>query len=89
MESRYSRQLSLLGGEKVQQRLSAASICIVGAGGIGSTAIYYLAGAGVGHLTVIDGDIVEESNLHRQILHDTSTIGKSSLIEGMTPSCRT
>ena len=75
MTSRYGRQMLLLGGLEAQEIISKASVCIVGAGGIGSTAIYYLAGAGIGHLTIIDDDIVEESNLHRQILHDSTTIG--------------
>jgi molybdopterin/thiamine biosynthesis adenylyltransferase len=48
------------------------AVLIVGAGGIGSSAILYLAGAGIGSLTLVDFDVVEESNLHRQVIHDTA-----------------
>ena len=50
---------------------STWTVLIVGAGGIGSSAILYLAGAGVGSMTIVDFDVVEESNLHRQVIHDT------------------
>ena len=66
----------LLGGLEGQTVISQSSVCVVGVGGIGSTAVFYLTGAGVGHITIIDDDAVEESNLHRQILHDTTTIGE-------------
>ena len=65
---RYSRQMLIL-GVSGQQRLQQSSVLVIGAGGIGSTALYYLAGAGVGTLDVMDHDVVEISNLHRQILH--------------------
>lgn len=52
---------------------------IVGAGGIGSSAILYLAGAGVGSLTLVDFDVVEESNLHRQVIHDTAAATSGAL----------
>ena len=80
MASRYGRQMLLLGGMEAQQALSQASVCVVGAGGIGSTTLLYLAGAGIGHLTIIDDDVVEESNLHRQIIHDSTTIGRLELV---------
>jgi molybdopterin/thiamine biosynthesis adenylyltransferase/rhodanese-related sulfurtransferase len=77
---RYSRHLILPGvGVEGQQKLKAASILLVGAGGLGSPAALYLAAAGVGHLGIVDFDIVDESNLQRQILHGTKDIGRPKL----------
>ena len=75
---RYARQIVLkeVGGAG-QKRLRAASVTVVGAGGIGSPALQYLAAAGVGHLTVIDDDHVDASNLQRQTLFATADIGAS------------
>lgn len=75
---RYARHIVLpqVGGLG-QQRLKAARIAIVGAGGIGAGAIPALAGAGVGRLTIIDGDTVELSNLQRQPLYRTGDLGQS------------
>jgi adenylyltransferase and sulfurtransferase len=58
-----------------QLRLKAAKVLIVGAGGLGCPAAAYIAGAGVGTVGIVDGDVVETSNLHRQILHSTSKVG--------------
>ncbi|MCY7397342.1 MAG: HesA/MoeB/ThiF family protein [Sphingomonas bacterium] len=75
---RYARHLVVpqIGGVG-QQRLKAANIAIVGAGGIGAGAIPALAGAGVGRLTIIDGDRVDLSNLQRQPLYRTADVGQS------------
>ena len=74
---RYGRQTLVLGGNANQDKISTASVCVIGAGGLGSTVIYFLAGAGVGTISVVDNDCVEESNLHRQIIHDMDQIGDS------------
>jgi adenylyltransferase/sulfurtransferase len=74
--ARYSRHLKIPEvGEAGQLKLLASKVLLVGAGGLGSPAGVYLAASGVGTLGVIDSDIVDESNLHRQILHWTSSIG--------------
>lgn len=76
--SRYSRHL-VLGevGVKGQSALKNASVLVIGAGGLGSPCLLYLAAAGVGHIGIVDADVVDESNLQRQIIHGTSTVGVS------------
>ncbi len=75
---RYMRQLRLPQvGEKGQAALAAASVAILGAGGLGAPAALYLAAAGVGRLTLIDDDKVERSNLHRQVIHADARVGMS------------
>lgn len=75
--ARYSRQLILPQvGIQGQQRLLNSSVLIIGAGGLGSPVALYLAAAGVGRLGLIDRDVVEPSDLHRQILHATSDVGQ-------------
>ncbi|KAJ4417688.1 hypothetical protein N0V82_006049 [Gnomoniopsis sp. IMI 355080] len=77
---RYGRQLILPQvGINGQKRLKASRVLIIGAGGLGCPAAAYLAGAGVGTLGVVDGDIVEASNLHRQIAHSTARVGVSKV----------
>ncbi|MFK5582975.1 MULTISPECIES: ThiF family adenylyltransferase [unclassified Serinicoccus] len=74
--SRYSRHLLVPGmGLEAQRRLLAARVAVVGAGGLGSPVIAYLAAAGVGHLTVIDDDVVDVTNLQRQVIHRSDAVG--------------
>ena len=76
--ARYSRHLLLSEiGTEGQQKLKAARVLIVGAGGLGSPAALYLAAAGIGRLGIIDGDHVDVSNLQRQVLFDTTDVGAS------------
>ena len=78
--NRYERHVSLPEiGEKGQQKLLDSRVVIIGAGGLGSPAALYLAAAGVGTIGVVDMDTVEESNLQRQILHSTETIGENKV----------
>lgn len=73
---RYSRHLILPEfGMEGQRRLKQGSVLLIGAGGLGSPLALYLAAAGVGHIGIVDFDVVDESNLQRQIVHGTSTLG--------------
>ena len=77
---RYQRHFSLENvGLDGQQTLKAASVLIVGAGGLGSPLAIYLAAAGVGRLGIVDFDVVDASNLHRQVLHGSSDIGRKKV----------
>src|SRR5262245_64080153 len=75
---RYKRQLVLkeIGGEG-QQKLKASRVLVVGAGGLGSPLMLYLAASGVGEIGIIDSDRVSLDNLHRQIVHDTESVGRA------------
>ncbi len=74
--NRYQRQIRLSSiGEKGQQRLLDSRVLIIGLGGLGSPVALYLAAAGVGELVLSDYDVVEESNLQRQIIHTQASIG--------------
>src|SRR5918996_1398116 len=77
---RYSRHIILpeVGGLG-QTKLLEAKVLLVGAGGLGSPAAFYLAAAGVGTLGIIDADVVDLSNLQRQVLHSTETLGVSKV----------
>jgi adenylyltransferase/sulfurtransferase len=73
----YSRQLLLKEiGKQGQLKLKNASVLVIGAGGLGCPVLSYLTGAGVGHIGILDADLVEKTNLHRQFLFGTSKIGK-------------
>jgi adenylyltransferase/sulfurtransferase len=75
--ARYGRHLILPEvGPDGQRRLKASRVLLVGAGGLGSPAALYLAAAGVGHLTLVDPDLVDASNLQRQVLHGTAWVGR-------------
>ena len=75
--ARYSRHILLDQiGVVGQQKLAAARVLVIGAGGLGSPAALYLAAAGVGTLGIADYDRVEEHNLQRQLLHDNSSVGE-------------
>lgn len=77
---RYSRHLLLPEvGAEGQGRLGRTRIALIGAGGLGSPAAFYLAAAGVGHLTLIDDDVVDKSNLQRQILHTDERVGMAKV----------
>ncbi len=74
--ARWSRHLLLPGlGEVGQRRLRNARVCVVGAGGLGSPVLLYLAAAGVGTLGIVDDDVVELSNLQRQVIHGSRDVG--------------
>ena len=78
---RYSRHLRLPEvGVEGQRKLEASRVLMIGAGGLGSPAAFYLAAAGVGHLRIADDDVVDRSNLQRQILHTEARIGEAKVV---------
>ncbi len=79
--ARYKRHILLpeIGGMG-QQRLKAARVLVIGAGGLGSAVLEYLAGAGVGTIGIVDDDIVSLSNLARQVIHDTARLGEKKIV---------
>ena len=84
MHDRYSRQIILPEiGENGQSKLSSSKAIIVGAGGLGSIVLYYLAAAGIGQIKIIDSDKVDITNLNRQLMHDEADIGKEKSISAM------
>ncbi|MGC1394927.1 MAG: molybdopterin-synthase adenylyltransferase MoeB, partial [Coleofasciculaceae cyanobacterium] len=92
---RYSRHLILPEvGLEGQKRLKAASVLCIGSGGLGSPLLLYLAAAGIGRLGLVDFDIVDNSNLQRQVIHGTSWVGKPKIesaknrIHEINPNCQ-
>ena len=92
---RYKRHLSLLGfGEEGQIRLKNSSVIFIGAGGLGSSALMYIAAAGIGKIGIADNDKVEISNLQRQVIHNNSEIGNYKTdsakrrIKQLNPHCK-
>jgi len=93
--SRYARHISLPEiGIKGQEKLKKSSIACIGTGGLGSPLLIYLAAAGIGRIGIVDFDVVESSNLQRQIIHDTNSIGllktqsAKKHILSINPSCQ-
>lgn len=79
-KQRYARHLNIPEiGEAGQLKLKSASVLVVGAGGLGSASTAYLAAAGIGRLGIVDADVVELSNLQRQIVHGTATLGMAKV----------
>ena len=79
--ARYSRHLLIPEvGEEGQQKLLDARVLLIGAGGLGSPSSLYLAAAGVGTLGIVDADVVDDSNLQRQIVHSTNTLGEPKVL---------
>lgn len=77
MNNKYIRNILIDGiGEEGQAKLAASKVLVIGAGGLGSPVLYYLAAAGVGTLGIVDHDVVDITNLQRQILHNTNDIGR-------------
>ncbi len=92
---RYSRHIILPEvGLEGQKKLKAASVVCIGTGGLGSPLLLYLAAAGIGHIGIVDFDIVDSSNLQRQIIHGTSWVGKLKIesarnrILEINPTCQ-
>jgi molybdopterin/thiamine biosynthesis adenylyltransferase len=80
-DQRYKRNIQLAGiGTEGQEKLFRASVLLVGAGGLGSPAAFYLAAAGVGRIGLVDNDEVSLSNLQRQILHATPDLGRPKVV---------
>ena len=93
--ARYARHLTLPEvGLAGQQRLKAASVLCIGSGGLGSPLLLYLAAAGVGRIGIVDFDVVDHSNLQRQVIHGTATVGwtktasAEARIHDLNPHCR-
>jgi adenylyltransferase/sulfurtransferase len=93
-EERYQKHLTLKEiGYEGQLNLKNSSVLCIGAGGLGSSVLLYLAAAGIGRIGIVDNDQVEKSNLQRQIIHETNTIGNLKIdsarerIKKFNPNC--
>ena len=93
-EERYQKHLTLKEiGYEGQLNLKKSSVLCIGAGGLGSSVLLYLAAAGIGRIGIVDNDQVEKSNLQRQIIHETNTIGNLKIdsarerIKKFNPNC--
>lgn len=94
-KERYHRNIAAEGfDESAQLRLLGSHVCVVGAGGLGSSVLNYLVASGVGEITVVESDTVSLSNLQRQVLYTTADIGEPKAeaaarrLSSMNPSCR-
>src|SRR5258706_698862 len=92
---RYSRHLLLNEfGEEAQERLLSSHALVIGAGGLGSAALLYLASSGVGRITIVDGDRVDLTNLQRQVVHRNDSVGQpkaasaAATLAGINPDIR-
>ena len=83
-EARYARHLPAM-GPRGQDSLAGARILVIGAGGLGCPALSYLAAAGIGQVSIVDGDTVELSNLQRQILHADDRLGWPKVASAKKP----
>ena len=90
---RYQKHLTLKEiGNEGQLKLKNSSVLCIGAGGLGSSVLIYLAAAGIGKIGIVDNDYVEKSNLQRQIVHETNTVGNLKIvsakkrIKGLNPN---
>jgi molybdopterin/thiamine biosynthesis adenylyltransferase len=86
--TRYQRQIQLSDiGEMGQAKLREARVVVIGAGGLGHPVASYLAGAGIGHITIVDHDVIELTNLHRQVQFTEADIGQPKA-ETLMNACR-
>lgn len=92
---RYARHYQLRGfGKQAQQRLKQSHVLMIGAGGLGSSSALYLAASGIGEMTIVDDDVVELSNLQRQVIHSVSSIGSLKVesaqnrLNGLNPTIK-